>query len=61
MMAAFEVARGPLPPARCMAGRAEFAHLDIAHRNELHLGGSAPFDRDAAARSARWRQRRFAR
>jgi aspartyl-tRNA(Asn)/glutamyl-tRNA(Gln) amidotransferase subunit A len=37
MMAAFERARGPLPPARRAPGRADLARLDIARQNELHL------------------------
>jgi amidase len=37
MMAEFEAARGPLPPASRTAGRAELARLDIARQNELHL------------------------
>jgi Asp-tRNA(Asn)/Glu-tRNA(Gln) amidotransferase A subunit family amidase len=37
MMAAFERARGPLPPARRAPGRGDLARLDIARQNELRL------------------------
>jgi amidase len=37
MMAAFERARGPLPPAPHAPGRADLARLDIARQNELRL------------------------
>ena len=37
VMGAFEVARGPLPPAKRVAGRADLAALEIARQNELHL------------------------
>src|SRR5258708_5842626 len=37
MMGAFEVARGPLPPARRAPGRADLATLGIARQNELRL------------------------
>jgi hypothetical protein len=37
MMAAFERARGPLPPPPRAPGRADLARLDIARQNELRL------------------------
>jgi aspartyl-tRNA(Asn)/glutamyl-tRNA(Gln) amidotransferase subunit A len=37
VMGAFEVARGPLPPAKRSAGRADLAALEIARQNELRL------------------------
>jgi Asp-tRNA(Asn)/Glu-tRNA(Gln) amidotransferase A subunit family amidase len=37
VMGAFEVARGPLPPAKRVPGRADLAALGIARQNELRL------------------------